>query len=63
MELYAPNGERLVTEAHNQSVVGPSCDLKAIGKTRPVHDERVVTGGGKGIGHATEEVLPVVEDG
>ncbi len=64
MELDAPDGELFVAEAHDFAFgFGFGGDLEGVGQRVAFDEERVVAGGGEGVGHAFEEVAAIVVDG
>ncbi len=64
MELDAPDGVLFVAEAHDLAFgFGFGGDLEGVGQRVAFDEERVVAGGGEGIGHAFEKVAAIVIDG
>ncbi len=63
MELDAPDREVLVADAHDFAFVGFGSDFEAVGEGIALDDERVIAGGGEGIGYAGEKVFGVVFNG
>src|SRR6185437_5111592 len=62
VELYALNGELAVADRHDGVVGGAGGDLEAFGHRGRINDQRVVAGGGEGLGQAAEDGLAVVLD-
>src|SRR5579859_1773485 len=60
MELHAPDRKILVPDAHDFAFVSFSGDFQTVGQGVALDDEGVIARGGKGIGHAFKEVLPVM---
>ena len=60
MELHAPNRKLLMADAHDFALLSLGGEFQAVGQGIALNDERVIAGGGEGIGHALEQILPVV---
>ena len=63
MELHTPDGKLFVFNAHDFPFIGLGGDLQAVRKAIAANNERMISRGGKWIGHACEEVLAVVLNG
>jgi hypothetical protein len=49
-------------QAHHLVLVGPGAHLELVADRRPIHDQRVVAGGGERVGQALENAPAVVAD-
>ncbi len=63
MELHSLDGQLPVSQAHDDAVGGLGGDLEDVGQRVSVHDQGVVPGGLKRVGHVGEDAHPGVEDG
>jgi len=60
MKLHPPDGQRLMSDAHDFALLSFRGDFQAIGQCIPLDDERMIARGRKGIGHAGKQILSVM---
>src|SRR3974390_842597 len=60
MKLHAPDWGLFVPYSHDLTLLSLRGDFQAVGYAGALDDQRMVAGGGEGIGHALEQVLAVV---
>lgn len=60
MKLDTPDGKFAMFNPHNLALLSFGGDFKAVRKSITLDDQRVVTCGREGIGHAREQILTVM---
>ncbi len=60
MELHSPNGELLVSDAHNFAFLGFRGDFQAFRQRLALDHQRMVTRRRKRIGHGFKQILSVM---